>query len=143
MQKIPIKQTRTLNGRTLGLVIEDMNFDSYQDIRIQSGTPSGPNTPYFYWIWDPKAGAFMSNPDLEHITAPVFDYDNQTIQSFVREGAELYSDNTYRYINNIPTLIKRIEKVADAQKKMWHVTVRELVNKQLSVIRQYEEPLRN
>lgn len=143
IQEIPLNKTRTTDGRTLGLVVEDMDFDGYKDIRIQSGIPAGPNIPYLYWIWDQKAGAYISNPDLEQITSPVFDSDSQTIQSFVRESAASYSENTYRYIDKIPTLINRIERVADPEKKVWHVTVSERNNNQLNMVKQYDEPLDN
>lgn len=141
IQEIEIKEAQTWNGRTLGVEFEDMNFDGYLDFRVQAWIPAGPNTPYLYWLWDPKSASFISNTSLEEITSPVFDAKNQTIQSNVRESAASYSDNTYKYINGIPVLVKRIERKADADKKVWHITIKEMLNQQLKVTGQYDEPL--
>lgn len=141
IQEIQFKPTHTWNGRSLGVIIEDMNFDGYLDIRIQSGTPAGPNIPYLYWLWDPKSSTYVANPNHEQIMSPAFDSDSQTIQSSIRESPTFYSDHTYRYIDGIPILIKRIEREADTEKKVWHITIKELVNQQLKVTGQYEETL--
>lgn len=142
LQEIQLQQERnTWDGRSLGLVVEDMNFDGYQDIRVQAGIPAGPNTPYLYWLWDQKKQAFVSNTDLEAITAPVLDQESKSIHSHVRINAGSYSEETYQYIDGVPTLVREIHHEADPDNKIWRVTVSKLVNKQLKVTGQYEDPL--
>jgi len=133
--------TSTRDGTTLGLVLEDMNFDGYLDIRIQADSPAGPNIPYYYWLWDQKKGKYMANTELEFITSPEFDHDSQTIQSMVRDYSGLFIENTYRYVEGVPTLIKRVEWELNPANDLWHVTVKELRGQQLVITKQYEEAM--
>src|ERR1700720_1454639 len=39
-------------------IIEDINFDGVNDIRLLQFLPAAPNLPYYYWIYDRKSGKF-------------------------------------------------------------------------------------
>ena len=71
-----------MNTDYSGLYIEDLNFDGYKDLRLQKGTPAGPNIPYLYWIYDPS-----QNEELEIILALKVDYENKRIISYTRGSA--------------------------------------------------------
>lgn len=51
-------------------IIEDMNFDRFNDIRMVQFMPAGPNIPFYYWIYDTVSHKFLRNTPLEDITSP-------------------------------------------------------------------------
>ena len=103
-----------------------MNFDGYKDIRIQQFLPASPNVPYYYWLWDKESSKFIKNDDLEKITSPIFDSENKSIKSNVRANAGTYYDYEYKYIGNKLTLVRETEKIADPEKNVWHITIKQL-----------------
>lgn len=141
LQEIQLKDARTGNGRSLGAVFEDMNFDGHLDFRIQAGIPASPNIPYSYWLWDELSASFLPDTRLEEITSPVFDPIARTIQSHAREGGGTYSDNTYTYRDGEPMLIRRVERQLDNENHVWHITIKNLVDQQMKVTGQYNEPI--
>lgn len=42
---------------------------------------------------------------------------------------------------NFDTLIKVTEKIADLDKNVWHVIIKELIEKEMKIIKQYDEKL--
>lgn len=141
MQELNFDDTEASDGKTLGLEIEDMNFDGYKDIRIQQAMPAGPNIPYYYWLWDQVSAKYIRNQGLEEITSPEFDLANETIRASVRDNAFTYYDRTYKYNDGILTLMREIERVGDGDKKVWNITVRALNGKEMKVVKEYTEPL--
>lgn len=141
VQEITFNNTETLDTESLGIIIEDMNFDGYKDLRIQQFTPASPNIPYYYWLWDTKTAQFISNKKLAEITAPEFNQQNKTIKSYVRDGAATHYELTYKYIRGIPTLVKEKKSDADPEKNVLHVTISELRNGEMIVTKEYDEPL--
>jgi hypothetical protein len=142
IQEIDFDETWTYHGKSLGFIIEDMNFDGYKDIRIQILTPAGPNIPYYCWLWDNDTLQFMKNKRLEGITAPRFDHDKKIITSFVRESAAHHYKFTYKYIDGIPTVIRVDERkgeIVDGQ-KIGHFITSELKDGKMQVIEEYFKP---
>jgi len=142
VQELVFSETSTPDGSQLGVVIEDMNFDGYKDIRIQQFLPASPNIPYYYWLWDKKSSKFIKNNNLEKITSPVFDAKSKSIKSNVRENAGTYYDYEYKYIGNELTLTRETERIADPEKKVWHITIKELIEKEMKVIKKYDEKIK-
>lgn len=139
LQSIPLETTDTWNGMSLGAEVEDMNFDGYLDLRIQSSIPAGPNTPYLYWLWNPETSLLEVNKELEEITAPEFDSSTQTIHSFNRDNAAEYSDVYYRYIEGSPVVVRSLIHKFDDDQVLWQVTINELINGKMQATGQYEE----
>lgn len=139
IQEIIFSDARTLDDRQIGTYIEDMNFDGYKDIRVQCGTPPGPNIPYFYWLWDKDSSEYKKNKELEELTSPEFDYVNKVITSFNRGSVASYREREYKYIDKRLTLIKETERVAAPEIKGWHVTIKELINNELQVTKKFDE----
>lgn len=142
IQEINFDETRTNNGKNLGFVIEDMNFDGYKDIRIQRATPAGPNIPYLCWLWDNDTKHFFENRHLETILAPRFDHEKKIITSFARESAAHHFDFTYKYIDDIPTLIKIRERKGEIVngQKIGHFITKELKDGEMQVIEEFSRP---
>jgi hypothetical protein len=110
IQEITFENTQTHDSDFFGFVIEDMNFDGYKDIRIQSFVPAGPNTPYYYWLWDNNISQYVRNEDLEKITSPEFDNEKKLVVSHIRISAMEYWTHKYKYENNELILISE-EKI--------------------------------
>ena len=142
LQELMFSDTSTPDGDKLGVIIEDMNFDGYKDIRIQQFLPATANVPYYYWLWDKETSKFIKNNDFEIITAPIFDSKNKLIKSNVKENATTYYDYEYKFINNKITLIKETQRISDLDKKVWHVTIKELIKNEMKVIKKYDEKIK-
>ncbi len=110
IQEITFGDTQTYDSVSLGFVMEDMNFDGFNDIRIQSFVPAGPNTPYYYWLWDKDSFKYVRNNDLEKITAPEFDNENELVISYIRISAVEYWIHKYKYENDTLILVEE-EKI--------------------------------
>lgn len=73
------------------LLIEDLNFDGWPDLRIfsyQARIGSG----WFYWLWDPEAEAFTLHQEMEDLYTPVVEQAEQTIYS-----SQLYGPGGFRF----------------------------------------------
>ncbi|VBB08170.1 Hypothetical protein LUCI_3435 [Lucifera butyrica] len=148
LQEIIFDKTATLDFPKVydintSFIVEDINFDGYKDIRLQLWHPAGPNIPYYYWIWDKDASTFIQNKELEQITSPKVDIANQTIISYVRDGAATYYKRTYKYLDGHIQLIK--ELMVEYHKETTgeittHITVRELMDDEMMVVAEYDKP---
>jgi len=142
LQELVFSDTSTPDGTQLGIVIEDMNFDGYKDIRIQQFLPATGNVPYYYWLWDKEESKYIKNTELEKITSPVIDAKGKSIKSNFKENAATYYDYEYKYISSKLTLIRETERIADLEKKVWHVTIKELIENEMKVIKKYDEEIK-
>ena len=97
------------------LIIEDVNFDGLNDIRLLQFLPAGPNLPYYYWVYDRRTGLFQRNKALEVITSPDFDPDKKLIYSFYRTSCCEHGSRTYKYINGVPVLIEDVNVATDEE----------------------------
>jgi len=66
---------------------------------------------------------------------------SKIIKSSVRDNAYTYIERNYKYLDGIPTLFREIEKLADPDKKVWNITLREIAGKEMKVVKEYTEPL--
>lgn len=138
-QLITFDPTETPDEKTLGFVVEDMNFDGYKDIRIQQFLPAGPNTPYLCWIWDKENFTFVQHTELEELTSPVFDAKTKTVKASVRDNAATYYENEYKYMKDILTLVKETQTIIDQVAKKQTITIKELKKDKMQVVKTYTE----
>ena len=40
-------------------IVEDMNFDGFNDFRVLEYRPAFPNMPYYFYLFDPKQNKFV------------------------------------------------------------------------------------
>ena len=66
------------------LVLEDMNFDGFLDLRLKETTSVTGNTAYLFWLYDPIEARFVRRGDMEVLSSPQFDPATRTILSFGR-----------------------------------------------------------
>jgi hypothetical protein len=143
VQEILLEETDTPDKESLGFIIEDMNFDGYRDIRIQQSLSASPNISYYYWLWDKTSSKYVSNASLEMIMSPEFDNKNKWIKSYVRDNAVTYYEDIYKYIDEVPTLVKETEEIIDEKNKVTHITIMEFSYNEMNITKKYDEPLGN
>ena len=135
-------RAETYDDETLGLVIEDMNFDGYLDMRLMQFISAGINIPYFCWLWDPAAQTFVYSEPLSAIASPSFDPETRLVYSSERDGASIYIENTYTYAQDGSlTLTARVTSAYDSDINIVIITTEELVDGQMQVTNRQEEPL--
>lgn len=89
------------------VLIEDMNFDGYKDLRLPELLPSGPNVPYLHWLFDPETGRFERAPWLDELSGAVFDAETGRIRTQWRDGATSYGTEIYEMVDDRPVLVRR------------------------------------
>lgn len=118
-------------------IVEDMNFDGYNDIRLLQFLPAAPNLPYYYWIYNPKTQKFQPEKALEEISSPDFDPKKKLIYSFWRGSCCDHGLSTYKYVNGRPTLIEESEIKEENGKVI--TTTKKLVNGKMKLIKKIIE----
>ena len=114
-------------------IVEDMNFDGYNDIRLLQFLPAAPNLPYYYWTYNPVTQKFQRQKALEEISSPDFDPKKKLIYSFWRGSCCDHGLSTYQYINGKPTLIEESEVKEEDGKVI--TTIKRLVNGKMKLIK--------
>ena len=114
-------------------IIEDVNFDGHNDIRLLQFLPAGPNLPYYFWSYNPSAQKFQRQKALEEITSPDFDPKKKLIYSFWRSSCCDHGSSTYRYINGRPTLIEESEVKEEDGKVI--TTIKKLVSGKMKLVK--------
>jgi hypothetical protein len=117
------------------LVAEDMNFDGYVDLRLMESPSAGPNTYWYYWLFNPRAGTFSRARVWEEtgFVSPSFDPDEGLITSFHRDGMGFYGTEYYRVEGDVPVLI-RSESTEYTSSDSAVTTVMELIDGEMKVI---------
>ncbi|HTL81534.1 MAG TPA: hypothetical protein VL651_07510 [Bacteroidia bacterium] len=62
-------------------IMEDMNFDGYDDFRIKAGAYVNGCATYLCWLYDPAKKKFMENAELEGTFDPEFDPKEKLVYS--------------------------------------------------------------
>jgi hypothetical protein len=121
-------------------IIEDVNFDGFNDLGIIQFIPAAPNIPYYYWTYNSNTKQFQRDTTLEEITSPEFHHDKKIITSFWRANCCDHGTSTYKYINGKLVLIEE-EEVALAPKddKKYIRTVKKRVNGKMILVKKVIE----
>jgi hypothetical protein len=69
------------------LLVEDINFDGRNDIRVLSLLDARLQSTFQYWLYDKKTGRFERAAQFEGLTSPSFEGKTRTITSVLRVGA--------------------------------------------------------
>ncbi|QEC57885.1 XAC2610-related protein [Flavisolibacter ginsenosidimutans] len=118
-------------------IIEDMNFDGYNDIRLLQFLPAAPNLPYYCWIYKTKQKRFERQKALEEITSPDFNAKQKRIFSFWRDGCCDHGLNTYKYIGGRPVLVEQGEVKEEGGKVI--TTLKKRINGKLKLVKKTTE----
>lgn len=90
------------------LVSEDMNFDGYTDFRLMEFPTAGPNTYWYFWLFNPDSGTFFRSAEYEgsNLVSPEFIQDEKMIRCFHRDGMGIYGTEYYTCDNDLLTLVR-------------------------------------
>lgn len=117
------------------LVVEDMNFDGYRDIRLMRSPTAGPNTYWYLWLFDPGKGSFERALQWEalELVSPSFDPEQRMITSFHRDGMGIYGTEFYEVRDGVPVLV-RAQSTQYESEDSSVTTVMELVEGEMVVV---------
>jgi len=92
-------------------VAEDMNFDGFTDFRLMESPSAGPNTYWYFWLFNPETNMFQRAREYENsnLVSPEFIKDDKMIICFHRDGMGMYGTDYYVIENNAPVLTKTEE----------------------------------
>ena len=93
------------------LIVEDVNFDGYNDLRIMKYLPGGANVPYYFWVYNPTQRIFEGNEAFEVVVSPTVDTSNKELISRQRVSAAEYHTEYYKTESGKPVLVRREERV--------------------------------
>lgn len=97
-----------LNSEADALVVEDVNFDGYADIRVMEYLPGGSsNIPFFFWIYQPATGEFVAAPDFATVLSPELDLENRQLLSRQKLSANEFVTEFYNPQGDQPNLIRK------------------------------------
>lgn len=117
-------------------IMQDMNFDGYNDIRLLNNTDK---FTYYCWIYQPATGQFAEDTTLTKFVNPQFDQE----QKLVYRNIDLPGDKKtqlYQYINGKLTLIEEDEISSSDTAKTSAVTIRKLMDGKLQEVRKVQIP---
>ncbi|MCL2545412.1 MAG: hypothetical protein FWE77_05775 [Clostridia bacterium] len=124
-----------------GLVLEDMNFDGFMDMRVMQFVSAGANIPYHCWLWDPAAQRFEYSEALSAIPSPLFDPDRRQVLGFGTGGPAEYIYTAYEFRGAELVLVGRVTTGYDYEGGTSIVTTEELIDGQMVVTGVTKEPL--
>ncbi len=104
---LPVVDTLTPLNDVNSLLVGDMNYDGNEDFRVAMRSPTGPNIPFLYYIYDPATRKFIYNEIYGSITSPEFPGNFEIRSKWQKNEGKRWGIDTYKVINNIPTLTQR------------------------------------
>jgi hypothetical protein len=114
------------------LILEDINFDGYFDMRILYDT--GASFEWVrYWLWDKDQGIFQLDDTLEalHLGEISVDAKTKTFTSYCPDSVVAYTERTFQYIDGAPVLIRQEEADYDVERDKVVTTIQERIDGEL------------
>jgi len=129
----PMETETPIDGDSRGLEVVDMNFDGYGDLRLIEFLPASPNVSYLNWLYDPETGLFERSPELDELSAPVFDSSTRSIHSAWRDGAARYGTDDYEIVDGKPQLVRR-EITEYTDPRVYRLTISERIEGVMQIV---------
>lgn len=117
------------------VIIEDLNFDGYSDIRLLQYLPETANIPFFYWLYNPKTERFERSTKLEIIQSPTLDVENEYILSQWTKEDAVQGTDFYKFIGNEIKLVKQETEVF-LDSVNYVLTIKEMMGDSLKTVEQ-------
>lgn len=95
------------NSEADALVVEDVNFDGYADIRMMQYLTGGTAVPFYYWLYQPETGGFARAEFYETVKSPQVDADARLLISRQKLGPAETVTEFYDPQGFVPTLIRK------------------------------------
>lgn len=106
IQQVDFDQDVDADFASSCLVVEDMNFDGYVDIRFPEQAAAGIPL-YDCYLYDPASGRYTMNKDLSGVSGIGVDTANKHITGYEHLGADESYETVYEWQNGVLTLISR------------------------------------
>lgn len=81
----------------IDFVLQDANFDRFNDLRLAIGPPEGDGTAYRWFLFDRDAGAFVPTDILDALRDPVFNAKRKFVSSAFRDERGRTGRVTYKW----------------------------------------------
>lgn len=96
-----------------GITPEDVNFDDYQDFKIDAYQGVTGNQSFMYWVFDPHTLMFTYSKALEELMNPQLHPNTHTISTHANLGCAGYChiENSYQW--NLDELIQMSSDIYD------------------------------
>lgn len=117
------------------VIVEDLNFDGYADIRLLQYLPEDANIPFFYWLYNPSTKSYERNKALEIVRSPSVDDANQLILSQWVEGDNIQGTDYYQYSGD-NLILKKQEVKENTDAESFVLTVKQPIGDSLQVVKQ-------
>lgn len=117
------------------VIIDDLNFDGYADIRLLQFLPEDSNIPFFYWLYNPQTKQFERNTNLEVVHSPSVDKMNQLILSQWAKGDSIQGTDYYKYKGNNIVIVKQ-EIQQNIDEESYLLIVKQPVGDSLQIVKQ-------
>lgn len=95
------------NSEADALVVEDVNFDGYADLRIMQYLTGGSAVPYYYWLYQPSSGNFERAEFFESVKSPQVDADNRQLVSKQKLSSSETVTEFYEPQGFIPVMVRK------------------------------------
>lgn len=117
-----------------GLVIEDINFDSHDDIALRNGNSGAYGGPsYDIYLFDVAKQQFRISDSLTELASSnlgLFSVDKKTktLSTLTKSGCCWHQSSTYQLTDNQPILIEEVTEAYSGDGESVILTTREWVN---------------
>jgi hypothetical protein len=96
------------NSEADALVVEDVNFDGYADLRLMEYLPGGSaDVPFFYWLYQPSSGTFLANEAFREVLSPEVDQDDRQLISRQKKSSTEFLTQYYEPQGEVPVLVRQ------------------------------------
>ncbi len=95
------------NSEADALIVEDVNFDGYADLRMMQYQTGGSAVPYYYWIYQPETGGFARAEFFEVVKSPQIDPDTRQLVSRQKLSSTETVTEFYDPQGFVPTLVRK------------------------------------
>ena len=95
------------NSEADALVVEDVNFDGYADVRMMEYLPGGSSAPFFYWLYQPATGKFARSDWFTAVKSPEVDAENRQLISRQKVSDTEYVTEYYDPQGEVPMLVRK------------------------------------
>jgi hypothetical protein len=118
-------------------IAEDVNFDGYKDIFLETGHGATGNESGCVWLFSPVTGSFDYSKDLSGLDRFWLDPSTKTILTYERGGmlGLVYGAGIYAVLGDRPVLIRSEFQDWDDAKKQFHCIVKRRRGSEMIVVR--------
>ena len=118
------------------VIIEDLNFDGFADIRLMQYLPTDESIAYFYWLYDDTNNRFVRSEKLEkNIFSPVLDIEEEFLISQWRKNDGSWGSDFYQFTEILDIELVKQEVNTPQKDEMFQLVLKENQNGEMVVVK--------